>query len=321
MKKTIYQGIKLALGTIIAIAVADFFKLSYSTTAGIIALLSILSTRKETYSIALKRFFGSALAMALSAITFNFLGHNLIAFGIFMIVFVLLTIKLNIQSSISVGTVLVTHIYTLKILNLEVVLNEILILMIGMLVGIMLNIHMISEEKEINEITSETENLIKNILYKMQAQLLNKCSIDEQIGLLDNLDKTISKGFKLAISYEQNNPLKNLSYYPNYFRMRREQYFMLKYMEFHFNKEFITVKEAKLLSDFTELLAKELNEYNDGKSLLKELSKLRTHYKKRELPKNREEFENRATLYQYMNDLELFIKYKSNFSKRLNTKL
>jgi uncharacterized membrane protein YgaE (UPF0421/DUF939 family) len=40
---------------------------------------------------------------------------------------------------------------------------------------------------------------------------------------------------------------------------------------------------------------------------------LKNHYKESELPATREEFENRATLFQYLNDLEHFIEIKSRF--------
>ena len=312
-KTNIYQGLKLAIGTALAIAIAQGLGLSYSTTAGIIALLSILTTRRETYLIAGKRFLGSAIAMALSAILFTIFGHHLIAFAIFMIIFVLLAMRLNLQASISVGTVLVTHIYTLQVINAQVILNEIAILTIGVSMGIVLNLHMISEAKAICEAKAGTEELIKDILTKMQGQLLNNCSIEESETKLKELDATISKGLSLSISYEQNNPLKDLSYHPAYFRMRREQYFILLHMERHFKRKFMTVKEAKLLSDYTGMLAKVLAEDNDGQVLLRTLSMLRAHYKKSPLPTDREAFENRATLYQYMNDLEQFILIKSNF--------
>ncbi len=84
-------------------------------------------------------------------------------------------------------------------------------------------------------------------------------------------------------------------------------------MEKHFEHIFIAVDESRLLSDFTEKLAIELNECNDGYALLGELKELQAHYKQAPLPSTRDEFEQRATLYQYLNDLEYFIKIKSAF--------
>ena len=313
MKAAIYQGVKLAIGTTAALFIAEQLGLQYATTAGIIALLSILNTRTETYLVAMKRFLGSGIAMILAALLFEGLGHHLVSFGLFMMCFVGIAIVTNLQPSISVGTVLVTHIYTLQTIDSAIILNEVLLLSIGVAMGILLNLHMISEEKTIREAQRKTEAYIRQILYKMQGHLMNTCQLSEEPELLQKLDATIIQGASAAISYQQNNPLRSLNYYPAYFRMRREQYFMLKHMEKHFQRLFIAVEEAKLLSDFTGRIADDLNEYNDGKVLLNILEEMRIYYRQRPLPDTRETFENRATLYQYMNDLEQFIQYKANF--------
>ena len=84
-------------------------------------------------------------------------------------------------------------------------------------------------------------------------------------------------------------------------------------MQKHLEKAFIAVEKAKLLSEFTGELARDLNECNTGEYLLERADELKKHYQNTELPKTREEFENRAVLYQYFNDLIYLIEIKSKF--------
>ena len=49
------KSIKFALASVIAIGLADLLGLNYATTAGIITILSIQNTKKETLKVALRR--------------------------------------------------------------------------------------------------------------------------------------------------------------------------------------------------------------------------------------------------------------------------
>ena len=53
-------------------------------------------------------------------------------------------------------------------------------------------------------------------------------------------------------------------------------------------------------------------------SILNDLESLRSEFKRMELPKSREEFESRAQLLQFLNDMEDFLVIKRNFFKTTN---
>lgn len=313
MQRYIYQALKIAVGTVLATAIGQWMGLNYATTAGIIALLSILDTRKQTYRIGLKRIVIAFAAILLATTVFGFLGHSLWALGLFLIIFVPSLTWLNSTEGLSISTVLVTHIYTIDRLSMDVVLNEMGIMIIGVAVAFLLNFHMMNMVSGIQMRQKRAEKLISEVLTKMSYQLLNQCSIEEPSDLLRDLNEVISDGLKDAITYDNNYILKDYSYYAHYFRMRREQYFLLQSMERYFTSMFISVEEAKLLSEFTRKVADELNEFNDGSGAMEELERLRDHYKKMPLPSTRDAFEDRATLFAYMNDLSYFIEIKSVF--------
>ena len=77
--------LKLSLGSILAIIIASFFKLQYSTVAGVITLLVVKDTKKETLKGALGKLFGFVLCTIYSYTCFNLFGYNLFAFSLYIL--------------------------------------------------------------------------------------------------------------------------------------------------------------------------------------------------------------------------------------------
>ncbi len=313
MKSLLYRAIKTAIGVVLAIFIADFIGIKYSTTAGIICMISILDTRKQTYIVGMKRIVTALIAIILATMLFQIGGHDVFKLGIFLILFIPIVTILESTEGLTVSTVLVSHIYNLKTLGVGVMINEMALLLIGVFVAWGMNLHILDIEQEIKDIQIEVEELIKLILHNMKLQLLNQCSIEEQKDSLKKLDDYLISGLDKAINYNNNYILKDNSYFIKYFQMRRQQYQILVHMEKHFEKPFITVEKAKILSEFTERLANELKECNTGEKLLIRADELKEYYQNTELPKTRQEFENRAILYQYFSDLRYFIEIKLEF--------
>ena len=95
--------------------------------------------------------------------------------------------------------------------------------------------------------------------------------------------------------------------------MRINQFDTIKRMRLHFERFNIPVEQMNIMSDFTLCVAENIREVNDCKDLLHELESLRIQFKEMDLPKSREEFESRAQLLQFLNDMEEFLLIKRNF--------
>ncbi len=61
-----------------------------------------------------------------------------------------------------------------------------------------------------------------------------------------------------------------------------------------------------------------MHEENTGEDLLLDLDDLRESFKNMNLPSTREEFENRAMLFQFLNDMEEFLITKNEFKKTID---
>ena len=80
-------GLKAAGSAAVAIAVASAIHLQFSATAGIIAILSLMGTKRETMKVALGRLMAYGAALLIAFVCFTLFGDGLLAFGIYLFVF------------------------------------------------------------------------------------------------------------------------------------------------------------------------------------------------------------------------------------------
>lgn len=105
----ILKSVKITAGAILAILFASCLNLKYSATAGIITILSIQNTKKETIQTALARGEAFCCALLVSFLCYNFFGYTTAAFGIYLLVFTTLCLTMKWSSAIAMDSVLITH--------------------------------------------------------------------------------------------------------------------------------------------------------------------------------------------------------------------
>lgn len=308
---------KMALSATIAIFIANHMELNFGVTAGIISILSIQDTKREALLISLKRIVACFIAIIFSFILYVVLGSNPIIFGLFLIMYIPLTIKFNIQESMVVGAVLSTHLLTNENINYYWILNEGALVIIGVCVAMIFNLYTPNLEKEFEVNREMIELQYRTILSDMaESLIMNKFPSDEE-EIFEITEKLIDKNRKIAQNILNNYLiLKNDYYYLSYMEMRVGQFETIKRMRKHFLRFYMTYSQSELLSDYTYKVAFNIHKDNNCVDLINELNILREEYKKMELPQNREEFENRALLFQFLNDLEDFLLLKKAFKDK-----
>ena len=194
-----------------------------------------------------------------------------------------------------------------------VIINEFGIMIIGIGVSSIANLFMPALEDEFRKDKIWIEEKYKVILLKMSKSLLTQTvDIDEQ-KIMDDIEKNLISSNITAYKIVNNNFFKSSSYYTDYIAMRRNQFHTIKKMRKNFERFSMPVDQMKNMSIFLKRVAEDIRENNDCKELLYGLEKLKLQYKEMELPKTREEFENRAQLLNLLNDMEDFLNIKRNF--------
>jgi uncharacterized membrane protein YgaE (UPF0421/DUF939 family) len=318
MKFIGYRTLKTAVGAAIAILIAASLGLRYGTAAGVIVILSVQSTKRQSIRVAIQRMGACILALFLSSVLFNLLGYNAYVFGAFLLIFIPTAARFKFNEGIVVSSVLVTHLLVEKSTAVSLIVNELLLMLIGVGVALIMNLYMPSIDKKIKKSQVDIEELIREILRHMSSAL-GECAVSlKEEELFNRLERKIKKGRERAYRSLNNSLFSDNSYYAKYMDMRYQQLKALKNMRKHFERFSITYKQNEMIAEFTLKLSNSIHEYNTAEGLLKSLQDLRESFKAMELPKTRDEFENRAMLYQFLNDLEQFLLVKNDFKKNLD---
>lgn len=311
--------LKIGLGAGLSIALALAIGLDYSASAGVITLLSIQDTKKETIRVVVLRLCSFCMALVLSAVCFSLLGYGAPAIGVFLLLFSGACLALGMQEGIAVNTVLMTHFMTDRSMSVSNVGNELAILVIGAGMGVILNLYIPGKGKQIRMGQRAVEDRMKGILNDMAGLLFASPGLipGNLVHSLEELDRELKQGEKHAYEEMENKLLSETSYYLHYMNMRRVQAAVLG----RIGKNIHHLKGLPAQSDQIARLIKQItasfHEYNNALDLLRQLQEVKDSIRRQALPDTREEFENRAVLYQILLELELFLEIKKNFVEEL----
>ena len=320
---------KVAIGSAIAIVIAEASGLMYSTSAGIITLLTVQNTKKETLLIALKRIISFLLAVIISFIMFSSFGYEPWVFGGFVLIFVGLSYLFNLKDGISMNSVLMTHFLIEKRVDIPMFFNEVMILCIGMGIGIVINLIMPNYKQKILQKQRFLEEEMRKTLKAMALALRDKKACLIQEGPYENmtmvsdsehviidfrgLDNMLEDLINKAYEDAGNTLLSNTRYLISYLEMRKHQTDVLKIISRNIMEIPVLLKQSSPLADFIDKTADSFHEMNNVKELLVDIDDLYMKYKEDKLPVSRDEFEYRAVLFRILKEFEYFLQIKRNF--------
>lgn len=306
------RTIKTVIASVLAILIATQLHLLYATAAGIIAILSVGNTKKTSLKSGLGRVLSLGLAIILSFICFTTLGFHPWAFGVFLLVFIPLSVRFNLADAIVVNSVLITHFLVEKSFSWQMILNETLLMTIGVGLALLLNLYMPDNEKQLKEDIKAIEEDFRTIIFAMAAHLNL-----EKIAPLDDdcldLRAKLRAALNQAHIHQKNQWISEEDYYSDYFSMRLAQLRILRDMvnlliEIDIDGLFVDELRKVLIST-----AENFAEENDGKLILWQIEAVYQNYRQKPLPQTREEFENRALLFQFLQSFRSFVEIKAIF--------
>lgn len=306
------RTIKLVIATVLAIYLAEQMGLSYASSAGIIAILSILDTRKSSFKMARNRLYSILLALGLATTCFFLLGFELWVLGIYLLLYVPLAYRCRWQAGIAPATVLVTHLLLEKNIQLSFLGNELGLFLIGAGVALICNLYMPSQNHKIEAYHIQVEEQLKQILLRFEALLLNGDGRNEP-QLINQLDHILEDALHVVYMDRHNQVFQQTNYQVHYFEMRAAQSKILRTMATNINKCLLESRETIILASLFKRTASQLSRDNSAKELVTDIELFYSTFRERPLPQTREEFETRATLFQLLHDMEAFIQLKVEF--------
>lgn len=321
LKKMLLLSAKIALGSSCAIYVAQLLELQNAMSAGIITLLTLVTTKWETFRLSGLRVFTYAVTIAICYLVFATIPSKWIEFGVFLFILVFIGEKMGWRSTLSVNAVIGTHFLSSQDFSIDFIINELLLVLIGILIAIVLNLIHINDlhERRIVKAMRQVEKQMQEILIELAGYLVRKSSGDSVWDDIKKLESDLEEYIELAFEYQNNTFDSHQSYYIDYFEMRLQQCGALDNLHSEMKRMRDMPRQAHIVTDFILKIAIHVAEVDNPKELMDELQRLVDEIHDDELPKTKEEFMNQAELYHTLMDLEELLMYKHRFNEAMDS--
>jgi len=306
-KIDISKILKLSLGSSLAIFIAYFFQLQYAMVAGVITLLVVKDTKKETIKGALGKLLGFILCTLYSYLCFNFLGYNLWSFSLYILIIISTCFVLNIRYVIAMCVVISSHYLLQESMSIYWILNETGLFIIGAGIGIIINMFMFSNKEHIYEGQQKLQKQVSLILVEI-SEMINKPgrdnNIKHNISILSNL---IDSSTKAAYFNINNNLLSDTKYFLDHMEIIKSQRNILNTLYDLVSQLNYLPAQGQIVSNFINKVGNTSFEVNTVNDLLNDLEKMYNDMKTQPLPQDRDEFENRAILFLCLIEMKKYL--------------
>jgi uncharacterized membrane protein YgaE (UPF0421/DUF939 family) len=309
----------MSLASIITILLALLLDLEFAITGGILAVLSIQLTRKDSFVVAFRRFIGALLAISLATLLFSLFGYNIVVYSLITVVFIGVSFALKLNEGIVPSLVLVSHLLLVGAFDFGMIINAILLITIAIMVAMSLNIlYPLNTNLAMNKYIKEIDAAIIVDLQLISGVLENINTLNQATKSHEVIVERLKKVLNEAALIDKDILFDKDRYHMSYLKMRENQMHQLIKLFELFNQMESNHPNAKILSDYVLKLSYDIGETDQATKQLAVLKSLLNDYRGMALPTDRKSFELRAILFQMLSILESFLKEKIAFHERYN---
>lgn len=208
--------------------------------------------------------------------------------------------------------VVLLHVYALEKASVDVFLNELYLIFIGMGIALLTNSIMPNLQPEINNFKQDIEAHFKVILHEFAAYLRDSKRNWDGTEIVE-VETLIEEAKSIAILDVENHLLRkeDKDYY--YLEMREDQVELFKQMmqavALAASSE-IPLTQKIMLADFLDYLSENVDATDTTADSFHKLQTCMATIRKSKLPTTREEFEVRANLFYLFFEIENYLKVK-----------
>lgn len=312
--------VKTAIAAVLAIYLAQLFSLSFEVSAGLLAILGVDVTRRKGLRSALQRIAASILGLLSGSFIFWVLGFHVWVFGIVVLISYPLLSRIHLKDGIVTSSVIILHIFSMGEIDLNILLNEIFLLLIGLGSATVINfLYMPNPDRRLLELRSQTDESFSAIFRHIAEQLKDKNYIWDGSELISAND-SVQEGSRLSEIIVENALFKTEEYWMQYFLMRRQQLDSIQRMMLLVSRVFETLPHGKMTAELFDTLSKDVKQEAYIGNVETMIADLERAFKIMDLPQTRVEFEARSAILQLFLELKGFISIsKSGKKKKIST--
>lgn len=315
-REHLIMGVKAALGASVAIGLAMLLGLDYAATAGIICILSLMGTKRETLRIARGRLLALLVGTGIAAVSYALLGFSLAGFTAYLFVFAVVCYACRWGYALTLVSVLMSHFMAYGCMTWGNLLNEGLLFLIGTGVGISVNLHLRPDEKAMRRHMTTVDELMRAAMHAVSQ---GPEGLPYAAQVLEALGRELTLAEKLAID-NADNTFGDAPLYPvRYVQMRANQRKILTQILHAMEDVQADTPQHAAVCALLARVADEYSQENDVTALLDAVQQVLSDMRTQELPHARDEFETRAVLYYILLRTEDFLLLKRQFHDAYTT--
>ena len=306
-----FRTVKTAVGMTLGVIICKLLGLDNYASSAILVVLCIKHTKMHSVQAILSRLVSCLLILFLGSAIFSLLGQHAFVLGLIVLLFIPLTVVLNVQEGVITSCVILLHVFNAKAINGHLILNEIMLLIVGLGIAFLMNLMMPSLDKKLNHFKQDIENQITEI-FDIFSQA---CSMhNDHLNIkFDSLLLNIKKAKSLAFRDVKNHFVRNENSFYHYFDMREEQVELLKRMTSLLERINTDDPILEKISQLMYEIGSNVNS-NDYTALrLHSLYEIRLSLDDLPLPTTHKTLNSRAHIIQILNELEEYLNIKSQF--------
>ena len=307
-----YRTIKTAVGATIAIAIASYFNLEFASSAAILTILCIQTTKRKSVHAVYTRLVASLIGMGFAYILFEKIAYNPIVLGIMILLFIPTIVSIYVSAGFISSVVIIMHLYSEANFTLDLFLNELSLMAIGFGTALAVNMYMGDYQKDLERYIEELEEIYRSIFSEIVKYLRNGDTSWDGKEIIE-AENLINRAKSLAFKDVENHLTRKQNEFYLYFDMREKQFEIIEGVLPKITTLPVMVQQAELVADFIEDLAENVHSGNTAKRFRDKLEIVKEEFAKMPLPENHEKFLAMASLYQFIEEMDEYLVIKQSF--------
>ncbi|MEL3961587.1 aromatic acid exporter family protein [Lysinibacillus endophyticus] len=307
-----YRTIKTAVGASIALFLAGYFDLHFFSSAAILTILCVQTTKKKSVHAVYTRVVASIIGMIFAFIALESFGYYPIVLGLMLLVFIPTIVSLRVSDGFVSSVVIMMHIYNEGNFTVDLLWNELSLMAIGFGTGLAVNMYMGDYQKQLDHYINQIEELYRSIFSEIVKYLRNGDTSWDGKEIIEAVN-LLNKAKSLAFKDVENHLARKENQYYLYFDMREKQLEIIERVLPKITTLPVMVQQAELVADFMEELSINVHSGNTAKKFRDKLDIVKQEFAKMPLPENHEKFLAMASLYQFIEEMDEYLEIKQSF--------
>lgn len=307
-----YRTIKTAVGAGLAVVIAHYFNLEFFSSAAILTILCVQTTKKKSLNAVFTRLVASIIGMAFSFIAFEFIDYNPLVLALMILLFIPTLVTFSVAEGFVSSAVIILHIYSAANFTYDLLLNELALMTIGFGTALAVNMYMGDFQKQMNQYLEQIEDLYRSIFSEIAKYLRNGDTSWDGKEIIVAAD-LLNKAKSLAYKDVENHITRKEDLYYLYFDMREKQLEIIERILPKITALPVMVQQTDLVADFMQDLSENVHSGNTAKRFRDKLEIVKEEFAKMPLPETHEKFLAMASLYQFIEEMDQYLVIKQSF--------